>query len=278
MATEKSSSAGIFRFAGGVCLICSLVVSTAAVSLRGIQERNVDNEKKINILRAAGLAEAGEKLSTAEIEERYRKILPLVVDLQSGELDTTKNPQRYDMYVAAENPRQSHALDDDPAGIKRIAEAGSAYVLIENDRLKRLILPIQGYGLWSTIYGFTALDFAGEGETIEGITFYKQGETPGLGGRIGEPAWQAKWRGVTPYDDRGKAHVVLAKKRDPNKKNEVDAIAGATLTSNGVEHLMNFWLGQQGYQPFIDRLRTEEITIAQMRAAQKNAGERPAGE
>lgn len=278
MASEKAQSAGIFRFAGIVCLVCSLVVSTAAVSLRGIQRQNAENEKKINILRAAGLADAGERLAAAEIETRYRKILPLVVHLKTGTLDTTKNPQSYDMYAAAENPRQSHALSADPAGIKRIAEAGSAYVLIENGKIERVILPVQGYGLWSTLYGFTALRFDGKAETINGITFYKQGETPGLGARITEPDWQAGWRGVKPYDARGKAHVVLAKKRDPNRKNQVDAIAGATLTSNGVAHLINFWLGEQGYKPFIERLHRGEITVAEMRAARKKAGMRPAGE
>lgn len=277
MATEKSQSAGIFLFAGSVCLVCSLVVSTAAVSLRGIQRQNADNEKKINILRAAGLADAREKLSAAEIQTRYRQILPLVVNLKNGTLDTTKNPQTYDMYAAAEDPGQSHPLSDDPAGIKRIAADGSAYVRIENGKLERVILPVQGYGLWSTLYGFTALRFDGKDKTIDGITFYQQSETPGLGARITEPEWQAGWRGVKPYDDNGSTHVVLAKKRDPNRNNEVDAIAGATLTSNGVAHLINFWLGEQGYKSFIDRLDKGEITVAEMRAAQKNDGNAPKG-
>lgn len=267
MSDKKNSMFGIMSFAAIVCLICSLVVSTAAVSLRKTQQQNAANEKKLNILVAAGLAQPGQKLSAEQIADEYKKVIPLVVNLKTGLLDTSKNPQTYDMYAAAQNPDESQALSPDPAGIKRIANDGSAYVVINGDQIERVVLPIQGYGLWSTMYGFTSLSLADNTQKITGITFYQQGETPGLGAKITLPSWQAKWNGVLPYDAQGNPDVVLSKNRDPSQKNQVDALAGATLTSNGVQHLMNFWLGNQGYKAFIDNLQQGKITISEMHNA-----------
>ena len=157
MSEKKQSALGVLKFATIVCLLCSLLVSTAAVSLRSFQKENADNEKKINILRAAGLAGVEEKLSTQQINEKFTQIIPLVIDLSSGKPVTEKNPLTYDMYNAARSDSEGHALSDDPASIKRIAKDGVAYVVADGDNISRLILPIQGYGLWSTMYGFTAI-------------------------------------------------------------------------------------------------------------------------
>lgn len=269
MSKQANSNFAVFRFAAIICLVCSLVVSAAAVSLRSIQEKNALNEKRINILIAAGLAEAGKKMTAQEIEERFEKITPVVVNLESGELASDKDPATYNMYQAAESKDEGKALTNDPANIKRIAEAGSAYLLIENDKISRVILPVQGYGLWSTMYGFTALSYEDEGDhaTIKGLTFYQQGETPGLGARITEPAWQAQWDGVSPYDNQGKPRVEVVKNASPDKDWQVDAISGATLTSRGVQNLMNFWLGEQGYKPFLNRIQEGEITAETVKEA-----------
>ena len=271
MSEKKQSALGILKFATIVCLFCSLFVSTAAVSLRSFQKQNAENEKRINILRAAGLAGAEERLSTKQINEKFAQIIPLVIDLKTGEPARDKNPLTYNMYNAAQSDKEGHALTDDPAGIKRIAKEGVAYVVADGDHISRLILPIQGYGLWSTMYGFTALSFQEKQPEITGITFYKHAETPGLGARITEPAWQDLWAGVIPYDDNGAPQVDLVKVRNPSAKNQVDAIAGATLTSNGVEHLMNFWLGEQGYKPLVEHIRKGEISLADLREASQAA-------
>lgn len=271
MSEKKQSALGVLKFATIVCLFCSLFVSTAAVSLRGFQKQNAENEKKINILRAAGLAGAEERLSTEQINEKFAQIIPLVIDLKTGEPARDKNPLTYNMYNAAQSDSEGYALTDDPAGIKRIAKEGLAYVVADGDQISRLVLPIQGYGLWSTMYGFTALSFKDQQPTLTGITFYQQAETPGLGARITEPEWQKKWVDVVPYDDDGNPHVDLVKVRNGDARNQVDAIAGATLTSNGVEHMMNFWLGEQGYKPLVDHIRNGEITLANLHDASQSA-------
>ncbi|MDO4642418.1 MAG: Na(+)-translocating NADH-quinone reductase subunit C [Cardiobacteriaceae bacterium] len=269
--SEKQSAIGVLKFATIVCLLCSLLVSTAAVSLRSFQKVNADNEKKINILRAAGLVGAEEKLSTQEINEKFKQIIPLVVDLSTGKPVSDKNPLTYDMYNAARGNTEGHELSDDPAGIKRIAKDGVAYVVADGNNISRLVLPIQGYGLWSTMYGFTALSFKDKQPEITGITFYQHAETPGLGARITESGWQSLWSGVIPYDDQGNPQVDLVKVRKPGAKNQVDAIAGATLTSNGVEHLMNFWLGNQGYKSLVTHIQNGEISLADLRDASQSA-------
>ena len=271
MSEKKQSALGILKFATIVCLFCSLFVSTAAVSLRGFQKQNAENEKKVNILRAAGLAGAEERLSTKQINEKFAQIIPLVIDLKTGEPARDKNPLTYNMYSAAQSDNEGHALTDDPAGIKRIAKEGLAYVVADGDQISRLVLPIQGYGLWSTMYGFTALSFKDQQPTLTGITFYQHAETPGLGARITEPEWQEKWANIIPYDDNGNPHIDLVKVRSNEAKNQVDAIAGATLTSNGVEHMMNFWLGEQGYKPLVDHIRNGEITLTDLRDASQAA-------
>ena len=271
MSEKKQSALGILKFATIVCLFCSLFVSTAAVSLRGFQKQNAENEKKVNILRAAGLAGAEERLSTKQINEKFAQIIPLVIDLKTGEPARDKNPLTYNMYSAAQSDNEGHALTDDPAGIKRIAKEGLAYVVADGDQISRLVLPIQGYGLWSTMYGFTALSFKDKQPTLTGITFYQHAEPPGLGARITEPEWQEKWANIVPYDDNGNPHIDLVKVRNHEAKNQVDAIAGATLTSNGVEHMMNFWLGEQGYKPLVDHIRNGEITLANLRDASQAA-------
>ena len=271
MSEKKQSALGILKFATIVCLFCSLFVSTAAVSLRSFQKQNAENEKKVNILRAAGLAGAEERLSTKQINEKFAQIIPLVIDLKTGEPARDKNPLTYNMYNAAQSDKEGHALTDDPAGIKRIAKEGLAYVVADGDQISRLVLPIQGYGLWSTMYGFTALSFKDQQPTLTGITFYQHAETPGLGARITEPEWQEKWANIVPYDDNGNPHIDLVKVRSNEAKNQVDAIAGATLTSNGVEHMMNFWLGEQGYKPLVDHIKNGEITLANLRDASQAA-------
>lgn len=272
MSNEKKSSAiAVLKFAAIVCLICSLLVSTAAVSLRSFQERNAENEMKINVLRAAGLASVEEKLSDSELAEKFKQVIPVVVHLQSGELVTDKNPLTYDMYAAARSEQDGEELQDDPASIKRIAKNGLVYVILKEDKVSQLILPVQGYGLWSTMYGFTALSLEKQPIEINGLTFYKHAETPGLGGRIVEVDWLKKWQGVEPYGQTWQPHVDLVKKRDAHHKNQVDAIAGATLTSNGVECMMNFWLGTQAYQKFIEKVVSGDITAEQLRTAAKTA-------
>jgi len=236
-----------------LCLVCSLIVSTAAVYLRPLQEINKTQDMKKNILSVAGLLEAG-----TNVDEVFAdRIEVRLVDLDTGEFVEADDADDFDQRAASRDPQQSKALekDADMASIGRRSNLAPVYLLKDGDELKQLILPIYGYGLWSTMYGFLALE--PDLNTVAGITFYAHGETPGLGGEIDNPAWQAQWIGRKVFDDSGAMRLTVIKGVvDPAGANavyEIDGLSGATLTGNGVSNMMLFWLGRDGFGPFLTR-------------------------
>lgn len=257
MSMDKDSKANIFLVAGVLCLVCSLCVSVAAVSLRGLQQKNALNEMRVNVLRAAHMISGKDKPTNKQIEDDFAKIDTVVIDLKNGKIDSSVDPDKFDMRVASKDPQMSRALtgDHDPAGIKRQPNQAKIYLVKENDKIARVVLPVNGYGLWSTMYGFVAV--TPDGQKIEGISFYDQQETPGLGGEISNPNWQALWKSVQIYSQAGTPNVKLVK--NANKANEVDSLAGASLTSRGVQHMINFWMSSEGYKPFLDNLAKNDI-------------------
>ena len=162
----------------------------------------------------------------------------------------------YDQRVASRDPAQSKLAPDNAARVSRVPNFGLVYEKQENGKITSLILPIQGYGLWSTMYGYIALE--ADAKTISGITFYEHGETPGLGGEIENPRWQAKWKGRVAFDDKGAVVVEVLKgaagppATDPH---HIDGLAGATITSRGVSHTLSFWLGPEGFGPYLTQFR-----------------------
>ncbi len=260
---NTNSSSYVIKFATITCLVCALLVAVAAVGLRGIQNQNKLNEKRLNILVASGLAQPGEKLSNKQIDERFQDVIPVVVNLKTGDLVKDIDASNYDMYAVAKSPA-GEALRDDPASIQRIAKDGSAYLVLADGKLKNVVIPIQGYGLWSTMYGFTALDLSASPAKIVGISFYQHAETPGLGGEIVNPTWQAKWKDKVPFNDAGQPIIKLAKTGAKNE-HEVDSLSGATLTSRGVENMVNFWLGASAYKPFIEQVQAGKIDLSALK-------------
>ena len=107
-----------------------------------------------------------------------------------------------------------------------------------------------GNGLWSTMYGYLALET--DLQTVKGITFYQHGETPGLGGEIDNPVWQARWVGKKVYNEAGQAALTVTKGGQAKDLNhQVDGISGATITSVAVGYTALTWLGEEGYGNFI---------------------------
>ena len=244
-----------------LCIVCSVIVSAAVVILKPIQEVNKTLDRKRNILAAAGMLQ---KNATAEdINQQFSDINTRVVDLNTGRFaDNAVDLARYDPLKAAKDPDLSEALTtkQDLAKISRREQYAVVY-LVQNPQgnIEKLILPIRGYGLWSTLYGFIALE--SDGNTIAGLGFYEHGETPGLGGEIDNPRWKAFWPGKQVYRD-GEVEIGLVKGTVDvaavDAPWEVDGLAGATLTSKGVTNLVHFWLGKNGFEPFLNNLRAGE--------------------
>lgn len=237
-----------------LCLVASMFVSAAAVSLRPIQEANKLLDKQANVVQVAGLSGEGVDVATA-----FDAFEAHVLELATGRFADGFDARTFDDREAASDPALSQPLGDDPAGIKRRANYVTIYLLRdEKGAVDKVILPVHGYGLWSTLYGFVALE--GDGNTIYGLQFYEHAETPGLGAEVDNPRWRALWHGKKLEDENGTLQITVAKTPPPaGSEHHVDSLSGATLTSRGVDNLIRFWMGEQGYQPFLDRLKAGEI-------------------
>lgn len=247
-----------------LCLVCSIVVSLSAVMLKPEQISNKNLEKQKNILLAAGLLQDA-SASKNDIETLFDKVEVKLIELDNGEYveESTVDPKLYDQRKAAKDPELSRALTtaEDEAGIRRLEKYSFVYLVNKDGKLDKIVLPIRGYGLWSTLYGFLALE--SDGYTVAGLGFYEHAETPGLGGEVDNPRWKKIWPGKEVYDQSGEPAIQLVKGNvnpsDPNSVYKVDALAGATLTSRGVENLVQFWVGDLGFGPYLKRVQSGEI-------------------
>ncbi|MGP9636582.1 Na(+)-translocating NADH-quinone reductase subunit C [Psychrobacter sp. AOP3-A1-26] len=262
MSKPKSNNTKTIIVALILCLVCSVLVAAAAVGLKPAQVENARLDRNKNILVAAGLFDPASD-TNEDVAERFKDFEVEIVDLNKGNYlddDALKavgidDRNTYDTSQATKNEALSDDLgNNDPASIGRKPKYAKVYV--KNDDAgdpEMVVLPIQGYGLWGTIYGFLTLE--GDMNTIKGISFYEHKETPGLGARIEEPKWRAMWTGIHSYDESGDVATGVA--TSGSRENWVDGISGATLTSRGVSNMIQFWLGEQGYKPYLDHVREE---------------------
>tara|TARA_B100001778_G_scaffold253942_2_gene214031 strand:+ start:1799 stop:2533 length:735 start_codon:yes stop_codon:yes gene_type:complete len=228
------------------CVACAVIVSVTAVSVRPEQNLNIENEKKLKILAAAGIV-------TDEVEKEFSNIETLYVDFASGQLVQVES--NYDHIKASASAQSSSIVpkDQDIAILKRRENIAPIYVWYsEEELIQKVVLPIRGYGLWGTLYGYISLD--SDLNTVKGIEYYDHKETPGLGGEVDNPDWKSDWDGKKVYDSSGKV-ILYVTKGPSSEEYEIDGISGATLTSNGVTNMIRYWLGENGYGPVLQKLR-----------------------
>lgn len=238
-----------------LCLVCSIAVSAAAVFLRPLQEANKAADLQKNIVAVSGI-DFGEQ----SIAESFASFEPRLVDLDAGTFSSEFSVESFDQRKASKDPEQAEVLDKsiDIAQIKMREHFATVYLVRdEAGAIDRIILPVRGYGLWSTLWGFVALE--GDANTVIGLSFYEHAETPGLGGEVDNPAWKALWTGKKTFDADGQVQLELVKggvdNSNPTNSGKVDALSGATLTSRGVTNLLQYWMGENGFKPFLDNLR-----------------------
>lgn len=246
-----------------LCIFCSVLVSGAAVLLKPNQDENKALDVKKNLLLASGLIK--EPATKEEIEEAYSQIQVEIVDLETGEVAKDIDPATYDQSTASKDPSTSIAIDPDKdaAGIKVRARYAPVYKYIKDDKVEMIVLPVHGKGLWSTMYGFVAL--SPDGQTIKGLGFYSHGETPGLGGEIENPKWQALWVGKKIYDSNLNVKFQVIKgsvtSNTPDAEYKVDGLSGSTLTSNGVTGMMRYWMGDNGFGRYLKNMNQANSTL-----------------
>jgi Na+-transporting NADH:ubiquinone oxidoreductase subunit C len=265
MSANKDSIGRVFTVAIVLCVVSALFVAGSVVLLRPYQAANKLLDTQTNILSAAGLYGDG-----VDVRDVFAQRIDVrLVDLRTGELVAdpatvgVADVVGYDQGVATRDPVRSEAIpaERDIAKLKRKPHFAKVY-LIKNDTgaMDKIVLPVSGYGLWSTMYGYLVL--GSDLNTVVGITFTEHGETPGLGGEVDNPKWKAQWPGKKLFDDAGNLVTHLKKgginKDDPvDVAHNVDGLAGATLTSEGVNHLVKFWLGDDGFGPFLKKLKAQ---------------------
>lgn len=244
-------------FAALVCVVCALPIAWAAVSLRPRQELNARIDRLEKVLGVAGFMEPGESLTAEQVEARFAEaIVPRAIDLATGDAVDTIDVATYDQRKAMKDPALSVPAPENAARVVSLPRVAVVYEVRRGDSLQAIVLPIQGYGLWSTMYGYIAL--AGDARTVNGITFYEHGETAGLGGEIENPRWQAKWVGRRAVNDTGAVQLQVIKGAagppadDPYR---VDGLSGATITGRGVTSTLDFWLGANAFGPYLARVR-----------------------
>lgn len=245
----------------GICIICSILVSSAAVSLHGLQEKNRKVDTIKNILQAGNLYEEGSDVLSIYNE----RIEPILIKVSKDEKETPDefwtelNMEKYSIKEMARHPEYGEKIvpEKDIAGIKKRPRHMVIYLVKDGYKIDMVVLPIYGKGLWSTMYGFISL--ASDFKTIRGLTFYEHGETPGLGGEIDNPSWKTLWKGKTAYDDQDNTIITIIKglvnPKNPDADHQIDGISGATLTARGVDQLVKYWLGDEGYGPYLAKMR-----------------------
>lgn len=274
---NKDSISNTFQVAGALCIICSLLVSITAVGLRGKQKNNVVLDKKKNILLVAGFSkDQVDQMDSAKIESYFDgsdeevEISDIVINLSTGteatpeelepafdkakatgikDFDQEKIEKKTDNKIKDETRQLSKKIDVGLIGLKSHENYSHVYIVKnkKKDRVTRYVFPVKGKGLWSTLFGFLAVDASFK--TIEGLTFYQHAETPGLGGEVDNPGWKKQWEGRLIYTESGDLPKVFVTKgpAPAENRNAVDGLSGATITSKGVSSLVRYWLSKEGF-------------------------------
>ena len=242
--------------AGGLCLVCSILVSSLVVELRPKQQKNAELDMKKNILRSAGIISG--KAKAEEIEEEFSKMETIIVDMSTGEkVDIAAS--EFDQVESSKDAKNSIQIPPnlDVSNLGQRSKYAKVYLKRdETGKIQTVILNHWGKGLWSTMYGFIALEE--DANTIKGFSYYSQGETPGLGGEVDNPKWKDQWIGKKIYDEEGNVDFTVAK-AEATGEYQVDGLSGATITANGVTKSIKYWFGEHGYDNFLENVRSGEI-------------------
>lgn len=242
-------------------LICSGLVSAAVVMLRPMQLNHQMLERSRNIMQLTGLLPADRRLEDGELLELYKTIDHRIVDIDAAAFNGAIDPAAFSMSRADNDPELSVGISsgDDLANLGRRSRYAPVHIVWKGDQFDRIILPVRGSGMWSTLRGYIALE--SDLNTIAGMTFYEQNETPGLGDQITHEHWLAQWQGRRVYDDQGNPRFRVAEGAvEPGSATadyEIDGLTGATVTGNAVNGMVHYWFGPHGYRNFLLALRNQ---------------------
>lgn len=284
MPLNKDSLPNTFLVSTVLCLTCAFVVSAASVTLRPLQLANAQKDRRNNILQVSGFTPE-QIAQDGGIKEVFESRFDVeIIDLDTGNkaledcqaaMNQAKDKdvnlaEEYDQLWASKlNPDKglSEKLEkkSDVCGIKSREKYSEVFIMKSLEGKPELyVFPVRGNGLWSLMQGYLAVkpDF----QTVVGLTFYQQAETPGLGGEVQNPDWKALWKDKKIYDE-GKVKLAVIKGNKAGNDYGVDALSGATITSNGVTNMLDFWMGDKGFGPYIKKMKNQDSSTSKISAA-----------
>jgi Na+-transporting NADH:ubiquinone oxidoreductase subunit C len=253
----RDSTGYTIGFAVVVCVVCGIGVAGAAVALGERQAENKVLDQQKQVLLVAGLLQPGQAAKPEEVKALFDKnIRREVIDLKSGTPAKDVEATTFDQRRAQKDPKTSTTAPANAAKVFRLPNNALVYHVLKDGKTDMLILPIEGYGLWSVLYGYLAL--ASDANTVKGITFYQHAETPGLGGEVDNPKWKGLWPGRKIFDAKGQPALTVIKGQagpPANDPHRIDGLSGATITSNGVTNTIKFWFSKDGFGPYLENFR-----------------------
>lgn len=205
-----------FTFAAIMVILVATLLSTAAISLKPFQSKNIEAEKKQNILSTVGINVSREDAASA-----YEKniIDSYVINNKGNKIEG--NAFNVDLGIELRKPADQQLLP--------------VFESIQNGK-KLYILPMRGKGLWGPIWGFIALK--DDMNTISGAVFDHKAETPGLGAEISLDWFQEPFIGKTIFEGNNLVSISVVKGGATDDIHSVDGISGGTITSDGVADML----------------------------------------
>ena len=253
MRPDHNNPLYVLTISATIAVTCAAMVTGAVTYFRPMQAAYGALEWNRDVIQAAGLTSNGQALSDREVAGLFRQLNVRAVDFRTGSLTDEVDPLSFDFEAAANSADGSTELSSgsDPANLGRIPNLGPVYFVGPVEAPERIVIPVYGKGMWSTIRAFVAI--GSDGKTIKSLIIHEHGETPGIGDRIEDANWLSAWQGKLGFDHEGNAAIALAGSSTPDA-NAVDAITGATVTAEAVTTLVRFWLSDAGYGPLLKQI------------------------
>ena len=218
-------------FTSCVTIVLGIIIATTADNLRERQKTNEELDIKKNILYALGYKQNIDNPWTNKIVE----------SLYNNSINEIYLDRKGTVYQKQED------IEKNPLKI---------YQRMDNGLITGYAIPIEGKGLWGTMYGYFAIE--PDAVTVKGITFYRHKETPGLGGEVDKEWFKNNFIGKRLVDNDGKLVSIEVIKgfvsdKDPEAYRKVDGISGATITGKGVTTFLKKDLNK--YEPYFKKIR-----------------------
>lgn len=234
-----------------LCLVCSVLVCMAALVRIDREAYNQLLETRSTVLAAGGYADELEE--GASEEELFSNFEMKMVNIDTGEFTSEINAEEFNPKDARDNPDMLVDIPaaSDVAGMKQRLKYARVFVDTTNGQV---VLPINGPGMWGPMYAYIGVQ--DDGTTVSGLKFYQQAETPGLGDKIAKPGFSNQWVGKKLYNDSGSLAINIVKNGKYDAEAEdaihtIDGLAGATVTSDKAQAIVEYWFSDHGYGKFL---------------------------